>query len=190
MQFFDFANPLTRYEGNLPHWRQEGVIYFVTFRLADAIPQNKLEQWQFERENWHIAHREPYTAEELEEYHFLFSERVQEWLDSGHGSCILGRSEIRRLVEESLLHYNNQQYLLDEYIVMPNHVHVLVTPLDGFLLEKIVGAWKSFTAHRINKHCGTTGQVWQHESYDHCVRSEKQLKALREYIKNNPKLKK
>ena len=187
MKFFDFANPLEIYQQNLPHWRQHDVPYFVTFRLADSIPESKRQEWQFERENWHATHRPPYSADELQEYHFLFSERVQEWLDAGHGSCVLTQPEARNIVEQSLLKLHEKQYVLDEFIVMPNHVHALVSPCNGFFLETIVGAWKSVTAHRINKMTGKSGQLWQHETYDHLVRSEKQLTALRAYIRNNPR---
>ena len=186
MEFFDYANPLQVHEGDLPHWRQHGVPYFVTFRLADSIPAHKLREWRFQRANWFRHHREPYTEAELGEFHFLFSERVQTWLDAGHGSCVLRSPQVAEIVQAAMAHFQGVRYDLDERVVMPNHVHVLVIPRRGHLLERILQSWKSFTAHEVNKLVGRSGQLWQHESYDHLVRSEKQLLALRLYIRENP----
>jgi hypothetical protein len=45
-----------RYRNHLPHWRQDAVTYFVTFRLGDSIPQPKLKIWAHERECWMSSH--------------------------------------------------------------------------------------------------------------------------------------
>ncbi|MEI8045329.1 MAG: transposase [Verrucomicrobiota bacterium] len=71
---------------------------------------------------------------------------------------------------------------------MPNHVHVLVKPLNGHRLADITHSWKSFTANQINRRLGKTGQLWQHESYDHIVRHGKAMEEIRRYIRKNPKL--
>lgn len=49
---FDPSEPIGSLSGNLPHWRQDGTTYFVTFRTADSLPQEKLRQWVVEREEW------------------------------------------------------------------------------------------------------------------------------------------
>ncbi len=69
---------------------------------------------------------------------------------------------------------------------MPNHVHVLVRPYETYGLKAILQAWKSFTAHAINKHMGRRGPLWQKESFDHIVRSAAQLERSRQYIRANP----
>jgi REP element-mobilizing transposase RayT len=70
---------------------------------------------------------------------------------------------------------------------MPNHVHVLLTPITGFELEDILHSIKSFTATKINRILGRAGQLWQRESYDHIVRDINQLQAYQEYIAANPR---
>ncbi len=70
---------------------------------------------------------------------------------------------------------------------MPNHVHVLVTPINNYNLATILHSWKSYSASKINKRTGKTGQLWFHESYDHIVRNLKSFYYIREYIRNNPK---
>jgi len=67
---------------------------------------------------------------------------------------------------------------------MPNHVHLLVEPLEE--MEKILHSWKSFTAKAINKRIGKVGQLWQRESYDHIVRNRRELERMIAYIVENP----
>ncbi len=69
---------------------------------------------------------------------------------------------------------------------MPNHVHVVLTPLPGFALSSILHSWKSFTAKAINKHLGRSGTVWQAESYDHLVRNRADLMHHVFYTRENP----
>jgi REP element-mobilizing transposase RayT len=72
-------------------------------------------------------------------------------------------------------------------VVMPNHVHVLLSPLGEQLLSGIVHSWKSFTASQINAALGRQGAFWQKESFDHIVRSAASLEKFRQYIRDNPK---
>jgi REP element-mobilizing transposase RayT len=69
---------------------------------------------------------------------------------------------------------------------MPNHVHVLVKPLEEHKISDILHSWKSYTANEINKRENRTGQLWMRESYDHIVRNEKSLNNIRRYINQNP----
>ena len=122
---------------------------------------------------------------EEREYRELFSERLQRWLDAGHGSCILREDRIRQIVEDSLRHFADIRYSLYAYVVMPNHVHVLFMPVEGWDGRKIVADWKRFTAKAINAARGISGEVWQKESYDHLVRDVAEFNAVRAYIRGN-----
>jgi exonuclease VII large subunit/REP element-mobilizing transposase RayT len=184
--FFNPHLPLEIDERNLPHWTQEGTTYFVTFRLADSIPKAKLDQWIYDREIWLKAHKEPCNDKDKAEYHQLFSEKIQEWLDAGSGSCLLGQHKISKLVADAFREFDGKRYDLGEWVVMPNHVHVLLTPRAGHELGGILHSWKSYTAHEICKITGEKGTVWQHESYDHIVRSPEQLTHFENYIHENP----
>jgi exonuclease VII large subunit len=170
---------------HLPHWEQEGVTYFVTFRLADSLPKEKLEHWKSERQQWLSTHEPPYSDKELEEYSRLFSERINEWLDAGAGSCILANKKTAQIVETALQHFDKERYRLGSYVIMANHVHALITPLPSHDLSTILHSWKSLTANRINEQVGRTGTLWQDESYDHIVRSPEQLAFYTRYIQKN-----
>ena len=114
---------------NLPHWRRAGMIYWVTFRLADSLPVARLTELYREKECWLARHPEPWTREQRAEHDELFHARVQEWLDAGHGSCALARPEIRALLSECLLRFDGERLRVHAAVIMPNHVHALLEPL-------------------------------------------------------------
>jgi type I restriction enzyme R subunit len=89
-------------------------------------------------------------------------------------------------VAQALEHFDCDRYLLLGYVIMPNHVHLLVTPGPTHPLSKILQSWKRFTAREINKARNTSGQVWQRESFDHIVRSVAQLDRFQNYLRENP----
>ena len=70
--------------------------------------------------------------------------------------------------------------------LMPNHVHLVVTPYSGFTLPKILHSWKSYSAHEINKALAREGNVWEEEAFDHLVRNERALSKFVDYTENNP----
>jgi REP element-mobilizing transposase RayT len=187
MEFFDPDESITNMSGNLPHWRQTGKLYFVTFRLSDSLPQIKLDLWARERTEWHRTHPEPHSEEARREYARLFPERFHRWLDASYGECILATKEVKLLVENALRHFDGMRYDLDEFSVMPNHVHSLVKPFSGYELSQILKSWKSYTSHKINNMLKKTGTVRQRESFDHIVRSQEQREKIRRYIRDNPK---
>ena len=172
---------------NLPHWRQDGVLYFITFRLADSLPAEKIHNMRLERKTWLCTHPQPLTPEQEKEYWDLFGECSHRWLDAGHGECLLAKPGIRHIVEDALRHFDGQRYALGRFVVARNHVHALVRPLGGHDLSGILQAWKSFTAKRINNSLERSGQVWQKESYDHIVRSASALWHIERYIEAHKK---
>ena len=184
--FFDPENNFEAYRRNLPHRTQAGVIYFVTFHLADSLPTKRLAAWEKEKKLWLALNPPPHNSRQIEEYHRNFSRRIQKWLDAGYGSCALACPKIFRLVESVLNFFNGQRYALGEHVVMPNHVHALVQPLVDHNLETILHSWKSFSANQINKVSGSLGRVWHQESFDYIVRSPAQLARFEEYIRKNP----
>ena len=171
---------------NLPHWRQEGATYFVTFRLADAVPQAVLKQWADELDAWLKFHPEPWNAAMKHEYHQRFQESREQWLDQGSGECVLRRPEVAKIVADALRHFDGERYTLDAFVVMPNHAHVLVKPLSGHELSDILHSWKSFSSKAVGKVAGVVGTVWFDENYDRIVRDWDELVNIREYIAGNP----
>ena len=178
--------PVIQTRRRLPHWEQQGATFFITFRLADAVPQKLLRQWKEELETWKKFHPEPWDALTKDEYQNRFHDAREAWLDQGHGECILRRPQIAATIANSLRHFDGDRYALDSFVVMPNHVHVLVRPHEAHSLSEILHSWKSFSAKEINKLRERSGAVWQDENYDRMVRDFAELERYRDYIKENP----
>ncbi len=177
---------IQKHRRNLPHWEQPGATYFITFRLADSIPASLIHTWEAELAAWKDRHPEPWDVKATAEYNILFYERRQEWLDQGHGSCTLRNPSAASIVAKALRHFDGERYALDHFVVMPNHVHVLFSPLEGNNLSDILHSWKSFTAKEINKLEGCTGRFWMEESFDRIVRDMGELEYYRRYELENP----
>gem|GEM_PF-186045 len=176
-----------RQGANLPHWTAEHGTYAVRFRLADSAPASVAAQWQAERREIEKAvETNLLSPKQLYEAERLLSLRVDRFLDGGQGACLLRRPEVAEVMRSSLEHFDGQRYRVHAWCVMPNHVHVLVTPFEGFPLEQILHSWKSFSANKINRLLRRTGPLWQSESYDHLVRDSMDFASQRAYILGNP----
>ena len=195
------ANPLRsgiHTRGYLPHVKREGARYFVTFRLADSLPKEVLLKLQTQRAErltrfyaqgdtakklgTHAA--EPEGLESIERDYYRELER---YLDRGCGECWLRRPEIAELAANALRFFAGERYQLSAWVVMPNHVHVVVWPLPNHTLSKIVQSWKRFTAREANKVLRRTAQAfWQPESFDHWIRNDEEHARCCRYVVNNP----
>jgi len=91
-----------------------------------------------------------------------------------------------KIVEDALKFYDTKQYHLDAYVIMPDHVHLLIKPFEGFRLKKVITNIKKFTANEINKLYQTKGRFWQIEPFDHLVRNLGYWVRYFDYIHNNP----
>ncbi len=134
--FLNPAGEIARHERNLPHWQQDGVWQFVTWRLADSLPQSKLAQWQAERNAWLARHPEPWDDVTKKAYRARRRARLNEWLDAGYGSCVLRRPDCAEVVAGALRYFHGNRYVLGAFVVMPNHVHVLFRPMTGYDLVR------------------------------------------------------
>ena len=179
--------------GNLPHWQQRGTTYFITSRLADSLPARVLNQWRKLRDAWFDAHGIT-SAQQLDQlpedqrhaYHAEFTARFHELLDAGHGACPLAEPTLAAMLVSKLVAGHGADYQLDAWVIMPIHFHALVEPAEGVNLGDIAQRWKGGSAREINKARGVIGRFWQHEPFDHIVRSEAQLDHFRRYIALNP----
>jgi carbamoylphosphate synthase large subunit/REP element-mobilizing transposase RayT len=183
---FDKRREISETHRHLPHWEQPGATYFLTFRLADSVPRELLEDWREERSQWLKQHSQPWDWKTAQEYMRRFEEEREQWLDRRHGSTVLRDPNIAQIVAHALQHFDRERYILDSFVVMPNHVHVLLKPLGTHTLGQILQSWKSFTAKEINKALQRDGTLWMAETFDTIVRDLAHLEACRNYIAENP----
>ena len=160
--------------GYIPHFDGGEIPQFLTFRLFDSLPQNVVEKW---RED---------AKDQDEQGKMLFRKNVENYLDKGFGDCFLKDERVAEMTQNSLLFHHEKKYRLIAWVIMPNHIHALVTPFENIELKEITHSIKSYTAHAANKLLNRTGQFWQHESFDRYVRNRKHFVNVIEYIENNP----
>jgi REP element-mobilizing transposase RayT len=156
--------------GYLPHRDEPGLVQFVTFRLADAFPQELRSHWEA------LLAIEDGRQRRVE---------LEAYLDKGYGECHLRQPEIAKLVEDSLRFRHDTQYALRAWVIMPNHVHLLFQ-VQQVPMSRLVDAWKGYTAKEANKILGRKGQFWQDGYWDTYMRDGEHEGRTRRYIENNP----
>jgi putative transposase len=159
------------YERNLPHWHPEGCAIFVTWRLYGSLPESVLAELKRSKK---IAGRQ-------------FA-RAEQFLDQAEfGPTWLRDARIAALVQSSILKGAAElnEYALLAYVIMPNHVHMLVQPRTA--MQRVTKGIKGVTARAANLLLGRVGRpFWQAESFDHWARTETESEKIGRYIENNP----
>ena len=201
-EMFGFFNPTRQYTvtwGQLPHWEQEGATYFITFRTAGSVPASVMRLWKRQRDDWlrrqqvdpdrhgwHLSFsRLPHRKQKA--FRREFAGKLERFLDDCHGERLLRQTELSQIVADALVHFDGQRYHLGDFVVMPNHVHLLVCLLPGVRLRKQCYWWKHYIATEINQKIGRAGPLWQKESFDHLVRDADHFDRFRQYIADNPR---
>jgi putative transposase len=148
----------------LPHIFKEGADVFITWHLHGSLPRD----------------RYPPPGKTNSGAAFVWMDR---YLDTtSEGPQWLKETAIAKIVEETLHHRDCE---LHAYVIMPNHVHVLLAP--KIPLPKLMQYIKGASAREANKILGVSGKpFWQHESYDHLVRTPEEFTKIQQYIENNP----
>ncbi len=172
--------------GYLPHFDDVEATQHVTFHLADSLPREVTDRL-----------RDEVRCLPLERQDVEWRKRVEAWIDSGYGSCVLREPEVAERVQNAFLYFDRQRYRLLEWTVMPNHVHVLFQPINGGTVAKIVASWKKHTARGISEFRRRATQetgvpreepspVWHREYWDRFIRNERHFQQAVEYIRQNP----
>ena len=94
--------PMRVYLRHMPHWRQAGATYFVTFRLDDSIPENRLRELESLKKDWGLRNPPPRSNQVLQQLARTIFEKIEYWLDQGTGSCLLKDDRCATIVQESL----------------------------------------------------------------------------------------
>jgi REP element-mobilizing transposase RayT len=154
---------------NLPHFDAALVTQAITYRLADSLPNT-------------VAQR---LADELTpDDEPRYRRRVEAYLDAGHGCCCLTQPVIAQDIIDTWRRFDGERYRLCAWVIMPNHVHVVITVMPGHTLGSIVQSWKSWTGKRIK---ALTGSIsWQRDYWDRYIRDESHFRQTVAYIHENP----
>lgn len=184
------------YHRRLPHIQPEGATFFLTSRLADSLPTEVIERLHQEKEKLDYELEKIFNKKEQEETKHFASERMfSQWDDaldaSNTGTRYLSDPRIANLVSESIHYRNGKVYDLIAFCVMPNHMHLVFTPLKEdtekyYSLSKIMHSLKRHTAREANLIRGRSDAFWQHENYDHFIRDGTELERIVKYVLYNP----
>lgn len=161
--------------GYLPHFEGGSIPQTVTFRLADSLPKERLKRL----DNELACLPKDGAADERRK-------RMEADLDLGLGRAWLRDPRVAEPVENALLYFDGERYRLHAWVLMPNHVHTLLTPVGGQTLSGIVHSWKSFTAKIANRILGERGKFWQEEYFDRYIRNARHYSKAIDYIELNP----
>ena len=161
---------MSYYRRRLPHWIPDHSVLFVTWRLAGCLPAPPPEL---------LTSRGTARASSVEQ-----DERLAH---SSSGPFWLRDPKVAAILEEALRYGETvrQLYLLHAWVIMPNHVHVIMEP--HLALSQIMHWLKGRTGRKANQLLGRRGlPFWQEESYDHWVRTTEELNELIRYVESNP----
>jgi REP element-mobilizing transposase RayT len=156
--------------GYLPHYDAPHVTQIVTFMLVDSFPVDRRREW------------EPILSEEHES---LRRRKLEAWLDRGMGECWPRQPSVATLVEKTLSQFDGIQYRLQAWVLMPNHVHLVVDVRDT-PLSQLVKRWKGGTARAANLLLGRHGTFWQGDYFDTKIRDAVHLAQAIRYVEQNP----
>ncbi|MBI2471042.1 MAG: transposase [Planctomycetes bacterium] len=201
-------NDTIYYRRNMPHIQPGGATFFVTFRLAGSLSKEVVLKLKEERvENERLLHKlkdEKERKKEIDDQRKLYFGKFDEILDkAASGQNWLKDEQIAKVVADAIRLHDKKEYDLLAYCIMPNHAHMVFTlrcdyvssaraearatsTTSRYIMTDILRLIKGSTAHEANKILNRTGAFWQHESYDHVVRDEKELNRIIWYTINNP----
>jgi putative transposase len=176
------------YERHLPHQIPPGAPIFATWNLKGALRREVIERMRHERKR---LEREPRRkGESLHDRRVRHSKVIFAMTDrycdqSRKGPLHLRDPAAAKCAEDAVLFGVPMRYELYAYVVMPNHVHILITPIKDY--AKVMQGIKGYSARQINLLHRARGRVfWQDESYDHWPRDEEEFFRIIAYIENNP----
>jgi len=161
--------------GYLPHFDGRPMPQFITFHLAGSLPKKVIQRW-----------REELKSLKYEQERIVLQRRIERYLDHGYGDAFLKLPQVAWMVQNSLLKFDGVRYRLFAWVVMPNHVHSLLTRFEEFELSDILHSLKSFTSHEANKILHRSGQFWIEDYFDRYIRDQKHFEKTMKYIENNP----
>jgi len=179
--------PLRIYRRHLPHWRQDGATYFVSFHFVDAVPaRSKRELTRF-RERLASARLKGSQEREIESALRELQKALERILDRGYGKSWLGEPVNASSLASILLEMHEKTCDLGCFTIMPNHCHLVLRPLANAKLETILGSIKSKSVAELNQRTTRRGKLWEQESYDRIVRDVDHLGEVVRYVGNNPR---
>ena len=170
--------------GRLPHWEVVDGRYFVTIRLAGALPEAGALRVRELSAQYGDAVRKGQNGLRLRRAVFR---EMEMWLHTSARVTHLVQPAVATLVADAIRHRQEQGvWEVFEYVLMPNHLHLFLRVLQGRLRETLE-LFKSWTGGQAAVLLGLhAGRFWQREGFDHWSRSDDEDAKICRYIRENP----
>lgn len=180
IKFVNFDKPIDITFRDIAHWEQWGCIQFVTLRLSDSLPNDRIEELKKQKESLNECD----TSNVRVQLRKLMA-MYEYYVDSGNGSCLFAFQDVRRILESILLFADDELCVIWQFVIMPNHVHLLVSPNHD--LESFLDQVMSNSTKQINSFLGRKGKLWIRDPFDRMPRNAMSLVHYYNYIKSNPR---
>lgn len=183
------------YRRHLPHYQPPGATLFVTFRLSGSLPKTVIQKLvdEADRKAAELAkicdpdHKKDAVISAQKVQFGKWDKALDNLMDSPRW---LANPHIARIVCDAIHSYDRQLYELHAYCIMPNHVHLVITPLatgDEYIsITWILKLLKGLTARKANQILNREGSFWQAEFYDHVIRDPDEFDRILGYVLDNP----
>jgi REP element-mobilizing transposase RayT len=182
----EYPETISFYRRKLPHWTVKGRSYFLTIRLKNSIPKQKLEELKIKTRK---LREEPPDANGGNNY-FLenYISHLDSILDNSKNDLFLKDPKVAKLAIDSLLWMEeNYKWKMIAVVIMPNHAHILTSGESAIKpFNSAFSNFKGFTAREANKLLSRNGAFWSPETFDHWCRNPFEEERIKKYIIDNP----
>jgi REP element-mobilizing transposase RayT len=161
--------------GYLPHFDGREVPQFVSLHIFDSVPASVLVRWKRELD-----------VTKSKSDRILLQRRIEKYLDHGYGLAFMKHHRIASMIQNVLLASDGESYRLSAWVIMPNHIHLLATRFEDYMLADIMQTLKSITSHKANRILKRHGQFWMPDYFDRYVRNAEHFAKTVRYIEDNP----
>lgn len=185
--FLDYTQSIDIKDDPFMIWQQDGKIQHVDFRLKDSLPASLRTELEKLKTGFEKVNPKPWSIDTIKRYHHLIGKRQESLLDKGYGSCIFKDPTIRKIPEEALKNYDGKYFYIISCVIMPNHIHILLTMREGYDIDVTFGKLKKYCAREINKALNRQGELWEKGIFCRLIRSLDHYKVAYSYIRNNPR---
>jgi len=161
--------------GYLPHFDGREIPQFISLRLFDSLPASVVERWKGEL-----------NLSNSERDRILVQRRIEKYLDQGYGLAFMREHRVATMIQSVLLGSDGESYRLSGWVIMPNHIHMLLTRFENSTLADLMQSLKSITSHKANRILKRQGQFWMPDYFDRYVRNAEHFARTMRYIEDNP----
>jgi len=160
--------------GYLPHFNSYNVAQHLIIHQADSIPLVSKMKLKDGLDSDAIIVPNSY---------------FQRLLDSGYGTSLFNNAKNADRMREIIFHFHGVRYEISAFVIMPNHIHVLLIVFKPWSLSQVVASWKKYSSRTIDNPVDKPSngrRLWHSEYFDRYMRNSAHFEKTVDYIHYNP----